>query len=89
MFRGFVDTLCKGQPWEPLLIFNGAKSALSGITRALILLVVILGVKESDPKYSDGGFSRNCPKSGIDILDWSFLKRAHAVSLKGANDFMG
>ncbi|MBE9053768.1 SulP family inorganic anion transporter [Nostocales cyanobacterium LEGE 11386] len=65
-------------------IQTGAKTALSGLTRALILLVVVLwaaGLTQSIPMAVLAGIAL---KVGIDILDWSFLKRAHHVSLKGA-----
>lgn len=62
----------------------GAKSALSGITRALILLVVILGAASLTQNIPMAVLAGIALKVGIDILDWSFLKRAHAVSLKGA-----
>jgi SulP family sulfate permease len=62
----------------------GARTALSGLTRAVILLVVVLWA---------GGLTANIPlavlagialKVGINIIDWGFLKRAHNVSWKGA-----
>ncbi|MBC6474737.1 MAG: SulP family inorganic anion transporter [Hormoscilla sp. GM102CHS1] len=65
-------------------IQSGGKTALSGLTRAGILLIVVLWA---------GGLTQNIPlavlagialKVGIDIIDWSFLKRAHQVSIKGA-----
>jgi SulP family sulfate permease len=60
----------------------GARSALSGLTRALILLVVVLGAARltaSIPLAVLAGIALNV---GINILDWSFLKRAHKVSLQ-------
>lgn len=65
-------------------IQSGARSALSGITRALILLVVILGAASLTQNIPMAVLAGIALKVGIDILDWSFLKRAHAVSLKGA-----
>lgn len=62
----------------------GGRTALSGLSRAIILLVVVLGAS---------GLTRNIPlsvlagiiiKVGIDIIDWSFLKRAHHISHKSA-----
>jgi SulP family sulfate permease len=64
-------------------IQTGAQTALSGLTRALILLIVVLwaaGLTQSIPMAVLAGIAL---KVGIDILDWSFLKRAHKVSLKG------
>jgi SulP family sulfate permease len=62
----------------------GARSALSGITRALILLVVVLGAAELTagiPLAVLAGIALNV---GVNILDWSFLKRAHRVSMQTA-----
>jgi SulP family sulfate permease len=65
-------------------IQTGATTALSGLTRAIILLVVVLwaaNLTETIPMAVLAGIAL---KVGIDILDWSFLKRAHQVSVKGA-----
>ncbi|MTJ14326.1 SulP family inorganic anion transporter [Anabaena sp. UHCC 0187] len=84
-----VSGLCGGLPGAGATmgtvvnIQTGAQTALSGITRALILLVVVLGaagVTQSIPMAVLAGIAL---KVGIDILDWSFLKRSHKVSLKG------
>lgn len=61
-------------------IQSGARTALSGLTRALILLVVVLGaarLTENIPMAVLAGIALNV---GFNILDWSFLKRAHRVS---------
>ncbi|MDJ0745447.1 MAG: SulP family inorganic anion transporter [Xenococcaceae cyanobacterium MO_167.B27] len=61
---------------------TGGKTPISGMVHALVLLGVVLGA---------GGLTKNIPhavlagiliKVGIDIIDWSFLKRAHQISLK-------
>lgn len=84
-----ISGLCGGLPGAGATmgtvvnIQTGAKTALSGITRALILLVVVLwaaGLTQSIPMAVLAGIAL---KVGIDILDWSFLKRAHKISLKG------
>jgi SulP family sulfate permease len=84
-----VSGLCGGLPGAGATmgtvvnIQTGARSALSGLTRALILLVVVLwaaGLTQDIPMTVLAGIAL---KVGIDILDWSFLKRAHKVSLKG------
>jgi len=65
-------------------IQTGARTALSGITRALILGVIVFGASglvESIPKAVLAGIAI---KVGIDIIDWGFLRRAHRVSLRGA-----
>jgi SulP family sulfate permease len=62
----------------------GGRSALSGISRALILMVVILafsGVAARIPLAVLAGIAL---KVGVDIVDWGFLKRAQRISLSGA-----
>jgi sulfate permease, SulP family len=65
-------------------IQTGARSALSGIARALILMVVVLwaaGLTAQIPLAVLAGIAL---KVGLDIVDWSFLKRAHSVSPRAA-----
>jgi SulP family sulfate permease len=65
-------------------IQTGARTALSGLTRALILAMVVFGASglvESIPKAVLAGIAI---KVGIDIIDWGFLRRAHQVSVRGA-----
>ncbi|MEM9217738.1 MAG: SulP family inorganic anion transporter [Cyanobacteria bacterium P01_F01_bin.150] len=62
----------------------GGRSALSGLTRAGILLVVILGAAKLAATIPLAVLAGIALKVGIDIIDWSFLKRAHEVSLKGS-----
>ncbi|MBK5930814.1 SulP family inorganic anion transporter [Halochromatium salexigens] len=65
-------------------IQTGARTALSGLTRALILAVVVFGASalvEPIPKAVLAGIAI---KVGLDIVDWSFLRRAHRVSIRGA-----
>jgi SulP family sulfate permease len=62
----------------------GARTALSGLIRAGILLVVVLwaaGLTAVIPLAVLAGIAL---KVGIDIVDWDFLKRAHRLSGKGA-----
>jgi len=84
-----VSGLCGGLPGAGATmgtvvnIQTGASTAVSGLTRAVILLVVVLwaaGLTQPIPMAVLAGIAL---KVGIDILDWSFLKRAHKVSLKG------
>ncbi|MCG6136436.1 MAG: SulP family inorganic anion transporter [Nostoc sp. LLA-1] len=65
-------------------IQTGARTAVSGLTRALILLVVVLWAAVLTQPIPMAVLAGIALKVGIDILDWSFLKRAHKVSLKGA-----
>lgn len=63
-----------------LNIQTGARTALSGLTRALLLLLVVLGAArliEGIPLAVLAGIALMV---GVNILDWSFLKRAHRVS---------
>ncbi|MDJ0572086.1 MAG: SulP family inorganic anion transporter [Pleurocapsa sp. MO_192.B19] len=61
---------------------TGGKTPISGMVHALVLLIIVLKA---------GGLTENIPhavlagiliKVGIDIIDWSFLKRVHQISLK-------
>jgi SulP family sulfate permease len=61
-------------------IQTGAQTALSGLTRALVLLVVILGAAQLTRNIPLAVLAGIALKVGINILDWSFLKRAHKVS---------
>ncbi|WP_370593380.1 SulP family inorganic anion transporter [Synechococcus sp. BSF8S] len=65
-------------------IQTGARSALSGITRALVLMLVILGASGLAASIPMAVLAGIALKVGIDIIDWSFLRRAHHVSIKGA-----
>lgn len=65
-------------------IQTGARSALSGITRALVLMVVILGASGLAASIPMAVLAGIAFKVGFDIIDWSFLRRAHHVSMKGA-----
>lgn len=59
----------------------GARSPASGVLRALILLAVVLvagGLTEPIPMACLAGIAVYV---GINILDWSFLQRAHKLSL--------
>jgi SulP family sulfate permease len=65
-------------------IQTGARTALSGLTRAVILGIVVFGagaLVEPIPKAVLAGIAI---KVGIDIIDWGFLRRAHKVSMRGA-----
>lgn len=62
----------------------GGRSALSGIIRALVLMLVIVagsGLAAQIPLAVLAGIAL---KVGFDIVDWGFLKRAHRISVKGA-----
>ena len=61
----------------------GGRTALSGLVRALLLLVVVLGAANLIAPIPLAVLAGIAMKVGFDILDWSFLKRAHSVSWKG------
>ncbi|ASC69894.1 sodium-independent anion transporter [Halomicronema hongdechloris C2206] len=65
-------------------IQTGGRTALSGLTRAGVLLVVILGAANLAATIPLAVLAGIALKVGIDIIDWGFLKRAHQVSIKGA-----
>ncbi len=62
----------------------GGRTALSGLTRALILLVVVLGLSQYLTGIPSAVLAGIAFKVGIDIVDWGFLKRAHKISPKAA-----
>ena len=62
----------------------GGRSALSGIIRAVILMVVILAAAPLASTIPLAVLAGIALKVGIDIIDWDFLQRAHHLSLKAA-----
>ncbi|QLE87004.1 SulP family inorganic anion transporter [Shewanella sp. Scap07] len=61
----------------------GARSPVSGMTRALVLALVVLvagGLTEPIPMAVLAGIAVYV---GFNILDWSFIQRAHKVSVSG------
>lgn len=61
----------------------GARSPVSGMIRALVLALVVLvagGLTEPIPMAVLAGIAVYV---GLNILDWSFIQRAHKVSLQG------
>jgi SulP family sulfate permease len=63
-------------------IQTGARTALSGLTRSLLLLAVVLWAAPLTQNIPMAVLAGIALKVGLDILDWSFLKRAHRVSTK-------
>ncbi|MCS7292126.1 MAG: SulP family inorganic anion transporter [Gloeomargarita sp. SKYBB_i_bin120] len=86
----FFAGLCGGLPGAGATmgtvvnIQTGAQTALSGITRALVLLAIVAGAAPLMKDIPMAVLAGIAVKVGIDILDWSFLKRAHVVSLRAA-----
>jgi SulP family sulfate permease len=62
----------------------GARTALSGLVRAAILLVVVLWAAQLTAVIPLAVLAGIAMKVGIDIIDWRFLQRAHVISGKGA-----
>ncbi|MFK8182568.1 MAG: SulP family inorganic anion transporter [Phormidesmis sp.] len=63
---------------------SGGKTPLSGIFHAVLLLTVMLGAGPLTEQIPLAVLAGILIKVGIDIIDWSFLKRAHKVSRKAA-----
>ena len=70
-------------------IQTGGRSALSGLTRAVLLLIVVLWAADLTEQIPLAVLAGIALKVGIDIIDWSFLKRAHRVSFKAASIMYG
>ncbi len=85
-----VSGICGGLPGAGATmgtvvnIQTGAKSALSGLTRAFVLLIVVLWAAKFTQPIPMAVLAGIALKVGIDILDWSFLKRSHQLSVKGS-----
>ncbi|MEB3218536.1 MAG: SulP family inorganic anion transporter [Nostocales cyanobacterium 94392] len=65
-------------------IQSGGRTAVSGLTRALILLVIVVWAAPLTSVIPLAVLAAIALKVGINIIDWSFLKRAHKVSIKAA-----
>ena len=65
-------------------IQSGGRSALSGLIRALILMVVVLAAAPLASMIPLAVLAGIALKVGIDIIDWDFLQRAHHLSVKAA-----
>ncbi|MDY6940433.1 MAG: SulP family inorganic anion transporter [Cyanobacteriota bacterium] len=61
----------------------GGRTPLSGIVHALVLLAVVLFAAPLTEQIPEAVLAAILFKVGIDIIDWSFLKRAHHISIKG------
>jgi len=62
----------------------GGRTALSGLSRALILLIVVLWAAPLTSGIPLAVLAGIVLKVGIDIIDWGFLKRVHKISWKAA-----
>ena len=61
---------------------TGGKTPISGMIHALVLLIIVLRAGELTSNIPQAVLAGILIKVGIDIIDWSFLKRAHQISLK-------
>jgi SulP family sulfate permease len=61
----------------------GGKTPLSGIIHALVLLLVVLWAEPLTRVIPHAVLAGLLLKVGIDIIDWSFIKRVPHLSLKG------
>ncbi|MGA1285803.1 MAG: SulP family inorganic anion transporter, partial [Prochlorothrix sp.] len=67
----------------------GGQTPLSGMTHALVLLLVVLGAGPLTQAIPHTVLAGILIKVGIDIIDWSFLKRAHRISHKATGLMYG
>lgn len=58
----------------------GGKTPLSGVARVAILIVAVYGLADLIQHIPLAVLAAIALKVGFDILDWSFIKRAHRVS---------
>ena len=62
----------------------GGRTALSGVIRAMVLMLVVLLASPLASRIPLAVLAGIALKVGIDLIDWEFLKRAHHLSLKAA-----
>lgn len=65
-------------------IQTGGRTALSGLTRAFILMLVVMWAADLTATIPLAVLAGIAMKVGFDIIDWGFLRRAHLISGKGA-----
>ncbi len=68
---------------------SGGKSNLAGMLHAVVLLVILLGAAPLTAPIPHAVLAGILIKVGIDIIDWSFLKRAHKISWKATGLMYG
>ncbi|BAW96847.1 integral membrane protein [[Synechococcus] sp. NIES-970] len=68
---------------------SGGKSNLAGIIHAAVLVVVLLGAAPLTAPIPHAVLAGILIKVGFDIIDWSFLKRAHKISWKATGLMYG
>ncbi|MDJ0833596.1 MAG: SulP family inorganic anion transporter [Gammaproteobacteria bacterium] len=65
-------------------IQTGGRTALSGLVRVVILLIIVVWASGLTAFIPLAVLSGIALKVGFDIIDWGFLKRAHKLSTKGS-----
>lgn len=58
----------------------GARSAVAGLVRVLVLIIVVLWASKLTAVIPLAVLAGIAFKVGVDIIDWSFLRRAHVLS---------
>ena len=90
-----VSGLCGGLPGAGATmgtvvnIQAGGQTALSGLSRSFILLIVVLWAAPLTQNIPLAVLAGIAFKVGIDIIDWKFLGRAHKLSWKAASIMYG
>ncbi|MGD1914250.1 MAG: SulP family inorganic anion transporter [Rivularia sp. (in: cyanobacteria)] len=67
----------------------GGKTPISGMVHALVLLVIVLGAGKLTENIPNAVLAGILIKVGIDIIDWSFIKRAHKISMRATGLMYG
>lgn len=90
-----ITGLCGGIPGSGattatvVSIYAGGRTALAGITRALVLLIVVLWAAPLTSGIPLSVLAAIVLQVGINIIDWGFLKRVHQISWKAAGIVYG
>lgn len=63
-------------------IQSGAKSAFSGVFRVIFLMVAVFGASGLIEQIPLAVLAGIAIRVGMNILDWSFIKRSHRVSIQ-------
>lgn len=83
-----ISGLCGGLPGAGatmrtvINVKSGGKTPISGMIHALVLLIIVLKAGELTSNIPHAVLAGILIKVGIDIIDWSFIKRAHRISVK-------
>jgi len=67
----------------------GARTALSGLTRAFVLLIIVLWAAPLTTGIPLAVLAGIVLNVGINIIDWDFLRRVHKISWKAAGIVYG